>query len=126
MKLYEIEQFKEFKTENDLTLNTVYTSQNGHDYLVQFDRTKTQNINFVKGGRNTPEYQEGLTDSDLLNILIDRAEYFIKQFGINDKSDERLEHLKKALYFTELRTVNRDKNGTLGNNGEDYKDGKNE
>lgn len=126
MKLYELEQFKEFKNEKDLTLNTVYTCRNGHNYLVQFDKTKTQSINFVNGGRNTPDYQEGLTDSDLLNILIDRAEYFIEKFGINDKSDERLEHLKKALYFTELRTVNRDKNGTLGNNGEDYKDGKNE
>ena len=74
----------------ELVLNDVWTELDGHNYTVmvnhKYEKEKTgdysaRQITFVQGGRNTPEHRAGITDSDLLYILIDRAKFFYEQFG---------------------------------------------
>ncbi len=116
----------------ELVLNEIFSEGDGHNYEIAVNRMYEkeyheednsydfEEIKFVQGGRNTPEHEAGITDSDLLYILIDRAKFFYEQYGDVDDSLKRIELLKEALHLTELRTLRRKEEGTLGNNGEDY------
>lgn len=111
----------------EVILNDIINVKEGHEYDVFLNHDYQTNqehkasssvlIKFVDGGRNTPEHKPGLTDSDLLYILIDRAIHFMNQFGDVDNSGERINCLKRALQITEEKTLKRANDGTLGNSG---------
>lgn len=100
--------------------------EKAHSYVIETPDGLTIPINFQLGGRYQENKIEGVNNSDLLYILKDNLEYFLKLYPDDQFNPKTLFHINKAIQFTQERAIDRDKKGTLGNNGEDYKKGDDE
>lgn len=78
-------------------------------------------INFQNGGRNVEGSTRGIISEELVRIVYDQLSYFAEKFPTDNYNNSMAEVALKFMKLSEARYAARDKAGTLGNNGEDYK-----
>lgn len=115
----------EYKGINEeLQLSTVECLDAGHEYIIRTkDNGYETKLQFIKGGRNTPDSIPGLDHQSLMIVIIDRIKYFKELFPNSTDNDRTLELLEETLAEMDARTIARANAGTLGNDGSDYEDG---
>ena len=71
-------------------------------------------IDFQKGARKDENAQQGVIDSDLLEIVRDRMKCFQEGEFATEYNEKALEHIEQALYWLNKRVEDRAKRNVLG------------
>lgn len=100
--------------------------EKAHSYIIETPDGLTIPINFQVGGRFQDDKIEGVTAVDLLYILKYNTQNFVDLYPADEFNKDTLELINSTISVIEKRVIDRDKKGTLGNNGEDYKKGDDE
>ena len=85
-----------------------------HQYQIIGNDIILGHINFIKGPIHTPSHQPGITNEDLLAILIDRMESFQSGKFTCPENADALDYLRYALECLTIRTSRRTSQGIEG------------
>lgn len=88
-----------------------------HSYIVVKPGEENEmlcKIDFQKGARKDENAQQGVTDSNLLEIVRDRMKSFQEEEFACEYNEKALEHIEEALYWLNQRVEDRAKRNVLG------------